>query len=138
MAPVSKRELKRENYECFILALSLLSLVNLLLMFILPLPESREIIQTCDLVLSGIFLLDFGFRLISAPSRRGYLIRQHGWLDFVGSLPVPGLRLCRLFFVVRVTRLLRRSGTRRLWRVMVGDRAGSTLVLVLTLTLVLI
>jgi voltage-gated potassium channel Kch len=135
---VSERELKRENYECFILALSVLSLVNLVLMFTLPLPQSREIIQICDIVLSGIFLLDFGFRLISAPSRRGYLVRQHGWLDFFGSLPFPGFRLFRLFHVVRVTRLLRRSGTRRLWRVMLGDRAGSTLALVLTLTIVLV
>lgn len=138
MAAVSERELRRENYECFILALSVLSLVNLALMFILPLPESREIIRICDIVLSGIFLLDFGFRLISAPSRRGYLVRQHGWLDFFGSLPFPGLRLFRLFRVVRVARLLRRRGTRRISRVIVGDRAGSTLVVVLTLTLVLI
>jgi voltage-gated potassium channel Kch len=138
MTAVSEGELKRENYECFILALSVLSLVNLVLMFTLPLPESREIIQICDIVLSGIFLLDFSFRLISAPSRRGYLVRQHGWLDFFGSLPFPGFRLVRLFHVVRVTRLLRRGGKRRLWRVMLGDRAGSTLVLVLTLTLVLV
>ena len=138
MATVSERELKRENYECFILALSLLSLINLVLMFTLPLPESREIIHNCDIILSGIFLLDFGYRLISAPSRRGYLVRRHGWLDFLGSLPVPGLRLFRLFYVVRVTRVLRRHGTRRLSHVLVRDRAGSTLALVLTLTLVLI
>ena len=138
MAAASGRELKRENYECFILALSLLSLVNLMLIFALPLPESREIIQICDLVLSGIFLLDFAFRLISAPSKRTYLVLQHGWLDFLGSLPFPGLRLFRLFYVVRVTRLLRQGGKRRLWRVIFSDRAGSTLVLVLTLTLVLI
>ena len=138
MATVSERELKRENYECFILALSLLSLINLVLMFTLPLPESREIIYSCDVVLSGIFLLDFSFRLISAPSKRGYLIRQHGWLDFLGSLPFPGSRVFRLFYVVRVTRLLRRSGRRRLSRVLIRDRAGSTLALVLTLTLVLI
>jgi voltage-gated potassium channel Kch len=138
MAAVSGRELKRENYECFILALSLLSLINLVLMFTLPLPESREIVQTCDLVLSGIFLLDFSFRLLSAPTRRGYLVRQHGWLDLLGSLPIPGLRLFRLFYVVRVTRLLRRGGTRRFSRVVLRDRAGSTLAVVLTLTLVLI
>jgi voltage-gated potassium channel len=138
MATVSERELKRENYECFILALLLLSLINLVLMFALPLPESREIIYICDIVLSGIFLLDFGVRLISAPSRRGYLIRQHGWLDLLGSLPFPGSRLFRVFHAVRVTRVLRRSGTRRLSRVLVRDRAGSTLALVLTLTLVLI
>src|SRR4051812_3477146 len=109
MTAVSGRELKRENYECFILALSLLSLVNLVLMLTLPLPQSREIVQNCDIVLSGIFLLDFSVRLISAPSRREYLVRQHGWLDFIGSLPFPGLRLFRVFLIVRVTRVLRRS-----------------------------
>jgi voltage-gated potassium channel len=138
MAAVSGRELKRENYECFILALSFLSLINLVLMFALPLPETREIVQICDFVLSGVFLLDFGFRLISASSKHEYLIRQRGWLDFFGSLPFPGLRLCRVFHVVRVTRLLRLGGKRRLWRVIFSDRAGSTLVLVLSLTLVLI
>jgi voltage-gated potassium channel len=138
MAAASKRELKRENYECFILVLSVLSIVNLVLLLILPLPESREIIRICDVVLSGIFLLDFGFRLVSAPGKREYLIRQHGWLDFFGSLPFPGLRLARLFRVLRVARLLRRYGIQRFRQVIVRDRAGSTLVLVLTLTLVLI
>src|SRR3954452_14196052 len=124
MDSVRGRELKRENYECFILALSVLSLANLALMLILPLPQSREIIQICDVVLSGIFLLDFGFRLISAPSRRGYLIRQHGWLDLLGSVPYPGLRLARFFRIVRVIRLLRDDGLRQLRRGILRDRAG--------------
>ena len=67
---------------------SLLSLANLVLVITLPLPESRQIIQICDVVLSGILLLDFGFRLSVAPSRRDYLIRQYGWLDLLVSLPV--------------------------------------------------
>ena len=138
MATESERELKRENYECFILAVSILSIVNLALMFFVLLPETREVIQVCDLVLSGILLLDFGARLISAEGKRDYLIRQHGWLDFLGSLPVPGLRLARVFLIVRVTRLFRRIGRRRLSQAIVRDRAGSTLALVLFLTLVLV
>jgi hypothetical protein len=67
MAATRERELKRGTYECFILAVSLLSLVNLALVIALQLPETREIIQVCDVVLSGILLLDFGFRQISAP-----------------------------------------------------------------------
>jgi len=130
--------LKRGAYECFILAVSILSIINLALVIVLPLPETREILQVCDVVLSGILLLDFGFRLISAPGRRDYLIRQHGWLDFLGSLPFQVVRPVRVFRVVRVVRLLRDAGLRRLRRAVLRDRAGSTLLGVLFLTLVLI
>src|SRR5215203_1180421 len=138
MATANERELRRGTYECFILAVSILSITNLVLLFILPMPETREIIQVCDLVLSGLLLLDFGFRLIIAPSRRDYLLRQHGWLDFLGSLPLPGVRLARAFRIVRVIRLLRDAGLRRLRRAVLRDRAGSTLLGVLFVTLVLI
>ena len=138
MVDASERELKRGTYECFILAVSFLSLVNLVLLLTLPLPESREIIRVCDIVLSGILLLDFGFRLVIAPSRRDYLIRQFGWLDLLGSLPFPGLRVVRFLRVVRVSRLIANVGLRRLRRAVLRDRAGSTLLSVLFLTLVLI
>jgi hypothetical protein len=69
MGATSSWELKRGSYECVILAVSLLSLVNLTLA--LTRPGTGEILQACDVVLSGILLLDFGFRLLSAPSRRG-------------------------------------------------------------------
>jgi voltage-gated potassium channel len=138
MVDASERELKRGTYECFILAVSFLSLVNLVLLLTLPLPESREIIRVCDIVLSGILLLDFCFRLVIAPSRRDYLIRQFGWLDLLGSLPFPGLRVVRFLRVVRVSRLLANVGLRRLRRAVLRDRAGSTLLSVLFLTLVLI
>ena len=138
MVAASERELQRGSYECFILAVSLLSLVNLTLAIALTPPGTGEILQVCDVVLSGILLLDFGFRLISAPSRRDYLIRQFGWLDLLGSLPYPGLRVARFFRIVRVIRLLQDDGLRRLRRRIVRDRSGSTLLGVLFLTLVLI
>ena len=138
MAAMSERELKQGSYECFILAVSLLSLVNLSLALALAAPGTRAILQDCDVVLSGILLLDFGFRLISAPSRLDYLIRQYGWLDLLGSLPFAGLRLARFFRIVRVIRLLRDDGLHQLRRGIVRDRSGSTLLSVLFLTLVLI
>ena len=41
MDAASRWELKRGSYECFILAVSILSLINLALVLALPLPESR-------------------------------------------------------------------------------------------------
>ena len=138
MDAMSRWELKRGSYECFILAVSILSLINLTLALAVTPQRTGQILQVCDVVLSGILLLDFGFRLISAPSRRGYLIRQYGWLDLLGSVPYPGLRLARFFRIVRVIRLLRDDGLRQLRRGILRDRAGSTLLGVLFLTLVLI
>src|SRR4051812_22984539 len=126
MGATSDLELKRGTYECFILAVSVLSVANLILLFALPLPESREIIRVCDVVLSTILLLDFGFRLIIARSRRDYLIQQYGWLDFLGSLPLPGVRLARFFRVVRLICLLRDSGLRRLRRAGLRVRSRGT------------
>src|SRR5262245_47698091 len=138
MAAVSDGELKRGSYECFILAVSLLSITNLGLASILPMREAREIIQVCDLTLAGILLLDFAFRLTTAPRRRDYLLREGGWLDFLGSLPLPGLRPIRLFRILRVARLLNNVGLRQLRRRVMRDRAGSTVLAVLFVTLVLI
>jgi len=137
-AAASKQELKRGSYECFILAVSLLSLTNLALGIVVPQPAIRALLESCDVVLSAILLLDFGIRLFSAPSKRDYLIRQYGWLDFLGSLPFPGVRAARLFRIVRVVRLLSDVGLRRLRRAALRDRAGSTVLSVLFLTLVLI
>src|SRR4051794_35926198 len=106
----SEGELRRGTYECFILAVSILSITNLVLILTLPLPESREIIRVCDVLLSILLILDFAFRLVIALSRRDYLLGQYGWLDFLGSLPLPGLRLARFFRIVRAIRLLRNAG----------------------------
>src|SRR3954454_21578091 len=107
MVAASERELKRGTYECFILAVSVLSIANFILIIVLPLAETREIILVCVVVLSVILLVDFGFRLVIASSRRGYLIQQSGWLDFLGRLPFPAVRLARLFRMLSLICLLR-------------------------------
>jgi voltage-gated potassium channel len=130
--------LRNGNYECFILALSALSLINIALALLIPDPETRQVVLVVDAGLSLIFLADFAYRLFSAPSKRGYFVGQLGWLDLIGSLPFPGLRVARLFRVVRAARLLRGVGLRRLWFAILRDRAGSTLLIVVFLTLVLL
>ena len=75
---------------------------------------------------------------ISARSKTGYLFVRFGWADLLASLPLPELKLFRLFRLVRVTSLLRAYGTRNTIRSLVRDRAESALLtLVLLGTLVL-
>ena len=91
-----------------------------------------------DTGLALVFLADFAYRLLSAPDRRAYLVPKGGWLDLVGSLPLPGLRLARLFRVVRVGHLLRAAGPRRLKQAVRRDRAGSTLLVLVFLAILLL
>lgn len=64
------------------------------------------------MVLAGIFVVEFSFRLYDSPSRRAYL-RNH-WLDIVTCIPVIGpfraLRLVRLLGFVRLGASLRGFG----------------------------
>jgi voltage-gated potassium channel len=134
---VNEPDLKNANYESFIVALSILSLANLGFVILFPREPSNEIVRTVDAWLSIVFLFDFFYRLFSARSKRQYFLSQHGWLDFVGSLPVPFLRLARLYRVIAVTRALGPLRG-RLWRSIVRERAGTTLFAVLFLVVLLL
>jgi voltage-gated potassium channel len=81
-----------------------------------------------DVALTLIFLGDFGYRLKTASSKRRYLGRGGGVLDFLGCL--PALRLFRLFRVVRAIRIIRHLGGPRVVRELRGEFASGTLYLV--------
>jgi voltage-gated potassium channel len=121
------RELGNTGYEIFVGALSILSLVNLVLVVVLRDPATRTVVRTVDVLLSIVFLADFGARLLRAPSRWNYFLRQFGWADLLASLPFPQVKVLRVFRLVRVTRLLHRYGAANIGRRLVSDRAGSAL-----------
>jgi voltage-gated potassium channel len=136
MSAVDSQSIKNSNYELFILALSAYSLVNLVLLW-LPAPEQmKDVVRVVDFSLCLIFMGDFLYRLFRAPNRRAYLVKEYGWLDFLGSLPVPGLRLARLFRVVQAGRLLRKNNLPGVLGVFLRRRAEGTLLVVGFLILV--
>ena len=59
-------ELKNTTYELFIGALSVLSIVNLALYYLVPDPNTAGVIKIMDGAMSLIFLADFLYRLFSA------------------------------------------------------------------------
>jgi voltage-gated potassium channel len=125
------RELRNPGYEIFILALSVLSLVNLALI-VVPIfglsQQQEDAIRILDGTMTVIFLSDFAYRLFTAESKRGYFIRDRGWLDLIGSLPL--LRAFRIFRVLRVGRLVRELGFGALGRWLIRERAQSALYVV--------
>jgi voltage-gated potassium channel len=126
-------ELKGTGYEIFIGILSLLSIVNIVLLYVVIDDSRATVLYVMNGLLSAIFLLDFAYRLKTAPSRRDYFLRQYGWADLFASLPVQQVKILRVFRLVRVVRLLRTYGARNIAMSLVRDRAGSALLTLLLL-----
>lgn len=129
-----RSELKSMPYEIFIGALSILSIVNLVLVYALREDEALQtVLSVMNTLFSVIFLGDFLYRLFTAPSAMRYFFRQFGWADLLASLPFPQFKILRLFRLLRVARLLLRLGPRTIWRNIARDRASSALVTLLLL-----
>lgn len=127
-----RSELKNTAYEIFIAALSLLSIVNLVLLVVYAGdPAMQLVLAVMNGLFSVIFLGDFVYRLVTAPSASRYFFRLFGWADLLASLPLPHLKFLRIFRLVRVVRLMVQLGPRTVWRTLVHDRANSALMTLL-------
>jgi Ion transport protein len=132
------KELKNTGYEIFVGILSVLSIVNVVLLYAVDDPNLDTVLYLMNGLLSAIFLADFTYRLLTAESKSRYFLRQFGWADLLASLPVQQLKILRVFRLMRVIRLLRAYGVKNIARSLVRDRAGSALLTLLLMgTLVL-
>jgi voltage-gated potassium channel len=134
----ARDEFGNTGYEIFVGALSVLSLVNIALLLVVEDAALNNVIRTIDILLSIVFLIDFSVRLHRAPSRADYFLRRYGWADLLASLPFPELKILRLFRLVRVLRVLRRNGGRRIVRSLIRDRAGSALLSLLFVAVIVL
>ena len=128
-----RSELKSTGYEIFIGILSVLSIVNLVLLIAVTDEALSAVIFAMNALFSAIFLVDFAYRFVTAPSRSDYFLRRFGWADLLASLPFPQFKVLRVFRLVRVVRLLRELGIRNIGRSLVRDPAGSALYVLLLL-----
>ena len=124
------------GYELFIVALSILSIGNVVIIFGPFEPDTKSVALIVDSCLSLIFLFDFAWRLRIAPSKRGYFIGNQGWLDLLGSLPIPSFRLFRSVRVVKAVRRVRALGGRKVVRTIVRERAQTALLLATFLVII--
>ncbi|WP_426321648.1 potassium channel family protein [Microbacterium sp. E-13] len=128
----ARAELKNTAYEIFIGALSILSIVNLLLVYLVAGDSALELVlSVMNALFSAIFLGDFLYRIFTAPSAMQYFFRGFGWADLLASLPFPQFKILRLFRLLRVFRLLRELGPRTVWTTLIHDRANSALMTLL-------
>ena len=123
------QDLKDPGYEIFIILISILSVVNLVILWIPGIdPDSIRVLIIINFFLTAIFLADFLFRLFSSGSKSYYFFRDWGWADLLAS--VPSLRILRLFRIFKAYRLLRRYGAGNVMNQILKHRAESMLYIV--------
>jgi voltage-gated potassium channel len=129
-APVDRGDLKSTTYEFFMLAMATLSILNLPLAFLFSFrSQPWYLIAFVDAALTLVFVIDFVYRLQTAPSKRGYFVQGKGYLDLLSC--VPGLRIFRLFRIVRAVRIVRRLGGPRVFRELRQELASGALYFVI-------
>jgi hypothetical protein len=126
-----KKELKSLGYEIFIGVLSILSILNLILAAFIPDPDLTQVLNIMNWLFSIIFIIDFIYRILTAPSKSNYFFRQFGWADLLASLPFEQTKILRIFRLVRVYRLMREVGPKKVAETLLKDRAGSALIILL-------
>jgi voltage-gated potassium channel len=141
MANDGKRELKGTAYEIFIVLLSLLSVLNVIVAVLAGIlrPDggpAQEVLVSMELIITPVFVFDFLYRLVTAPSRRGYFIAAQGWADLLACIPL--LRVFRLVRVARVIRLLRAYGLQRIVADLSANRASATFLVTIFLVVLVV
>jgi voltage-gated potassium channel len=126
------------GYEVFIAALSILSIVNLFLIFFVRDPSLDTVLQFMNLVLSLVLFFDFLYRLRKAPVKGQYFWREFGWADLGASLPLPQLKVLRVFRLIKVWRLFKLYGAKRLLTALVKERAETALFLLLLIAVLVL
>lgn len=94
--PGQKRQLViKANYELFVLAITLLQVVNAALWLFLRSNYEGRVVLLISLGISLFLLADCGYRLARAHDVRRFLFTYHGWLLGLGSLPIPFVAVLR-------------------------------------------
>lgn len=137
-ASEQKRMVVNANYELFVVALTILQLVNAVLLLLLRTPQEQQVILIIAPAISLFLIIDACYRLYRARFRRRFLGEFRGWLIFLGSLPVPFLAVFRLLWYSWMMRTMRRPDFAKVGDVVVEKRAQSTLLVVILAVIIVL
>jgi len=138
MADKSK-ELKNTTYEAFVGVLSVLSIANIAFVYLAGSDQVDAVVEIMNGILSLIFLADFSYRFVTAGEDRWrYFFKEFGWADLAASIPIPQLKILRVFRLFRAYRLGSEYGVRNMLRDFWEQRAQSALLAVLLFIILLL
>ena len=90
MSDDPRSDLKGTSYELFMLLLSLLAFANVfIVLFAGPNSVAGQVAILIEIAITPLFLFDFLYRLKTAPTRWGYVIRRYGWADLIARRAAP-------------------------------------------------
>jgi voltage-gated potassium channel len=122
-------ELKSTGYELYILLLSLVSVFNMLvvwLSYVYPVhPLTLGVIEIINAILTIFFIFDFSYRILTTSKKSNYFFRNWGWADLLAC--VPQFRIFRIFRIFRAVRLMKIFGVKNMVSEIVNNRAGIAL-----------
>lgn len=137
MIQIRRREELDFGYELFIAAISILSVINIVITYLPRMdPDAIEVVYVINLVLTLLFIYDFGLRLATAPSRSGYFLRNYGWADLLAI--IPALRIFRLFRIYKAYRIVRKHGGSYILTHLSRNRAESALYFLVLMVILVI
>jgi voltage-gated potassium channel len=126
-------------YDLVIGILAIFSLILLIPIYFGNLsPENEAILNYLEDALCVVFLIDFFRSLILATSKWGYFLKQGGWLDLLGSIPISAFAIFRIARLFRIVRLLQKMTGGEFRRMLLGRLAQSTLLFTLVIALILV
>ena len=124
-------------WEVFILGVSILSVFNLAVVWVLDNPDITTVFIVMDSILMLIFLLDLLRRLEVADSARRSMGPGRGWIDLEAAF--PSLRVLRVIRVVRMVNIMGRlGGPLQAFRAFFSNRAAGGLLAVLLVGLLVL
>ncbi len=137
---VPEDELSNEKgfgYEIFIALVSILSVVNLALVYIPGVnPEAVNVVEIINVFLTVIFVLDFVYRFTTTKSKSHYFFRDYGWADLLAC--APQLRFLRIFRIFKAYRLVKEHGVKEITHYLSYNRAEAALyILVFSVIIIL-
>jgi len=137
---VPEDELSNEKgfgYEIFIALVSILSVINLALVYIPGVnPEAVNVVEIINVFLTIIFVMDFLYRFTTTKSKTHYFFRDYGWADLLAC--APQLRFLRLFRIFKAYRLVKEHGVSEITHYLSYNRAEAALyILVFSVIIIL-
>jgi voltage-gated potassium channel len=137
MFQFKRREELDFGYEIFIAAVSILSVFNMVLIYIPGVDQDAvNVVYIINLVLTLLFVFDFGLRLGTAPSRSFYFFRDYGWADLLAC--IPQFRIFRMFRILKAYRLVKKYGVQYIKTFLSTNRAAAALYILVLMVILII
>jgi len=130
---------KITSYDLIIGILAIFSLILLIpIYFGNGSPSDKTTLTYLEDALCVVFLFDFFRSLRLATNKWGYFLKEGGWLDLLGSIPISAFAIFRFARLFRIVRLLRKMTGGEFTRILTSRLAQSTLLFTLVVALILV